>query len=177
MGMAASQARFLNLTARKTNIEFEGAQINQQRTALSNESANYYSQLASMSVPVPPSTEDYTKITYTFEDGSEKNTVTSIVATKTTKNDDIYMLNYVQEIPSSNMVVNGTNVISKSNGGYFIGKVQLQNAINLDGTKEVDGEQQHEHGCDILFIRTVGHVGIILYAEAAGTGCTEGMTA
>ena len=142
MGMSASQARFLTLTARKTNVEYEGQQINQQRTTLSNESANYYSQLASMSVPVPPSTEDYTKITYTFEDGSEKNTVTSIVATKTTKNDGIYMLNYVQEIPSSNMVVNGTNVISKSNGGYFIGKVQLQNAINLDGTKEVDGEQQ-----------------------------------
>ena len=142
MGMSASQARFLTLTARKTNVEYEGQQINQQRTTLSNESANYYSQLASMSVPVPPSTEDYTKITYTFEDGSEKNTVTSIVATKKKKNDGIYMLNYVQEIPSSNMVVNGTNVISKSNGGYFIGKVQLQNAINLDGTKEVDGEQQ-----------------------------------
>ena len=32
MGMAASQARFLSLTARKTNVEYEGQQINQQRT-------------------------------------------------------------------------------------------------------------------------------------------------
>ena len=75
MGMSASQARFLTLTARKTNVEYEGQQINQQRTTLSNESANYYSQLSSMDVPVPPSTEDYFRVTYTFEDGTEKNTV------------------------------------------------------------------------------------------------------
>ena len=132
MGMSASQARFLTLTARKTNVEYEGQQINQQRTTLSNESANYYSKLTSMAVPVPPSTADYTKVTYTFSDGSEKNTVTSIVATKDTKSTGIYMLNYVQEIPADNMIVSGTNVISKSNGDYFIGKVQLQDAVNLE---------------------------------------------
>ena len=37
MGMSASQARFLSLTARKTNVEYEGQQINQQRTTLSND--------------------------------------------------------------------------------------------------------------------------------------------
>ena len=141
MGMSASQARFLTLTARKTNVEYEGQQINQQRTTLSNESANYYSQLTSMAVPIPPSTADYTKVTYTFENGTEKNTVTSIVATKTTKDDGIYMLNYVQEIPADSMVVNGTNVISKANGGYYIGKVQLQNAQDLEGTKTVDDKE------------------------------------
>ena len=144
MGMSASQARFLTLTARKTNVEYEGQQINQQRTTLSNESANYYSQLTSMSVPVPPSTADYTRVTYTFEDGTEKNTITSIVATKTTKDTGIYMLNYVQEIPSNNMVVNGTNVISKAdNERYFIGKVELQKAINIseaETEEETEGE-------------------------------------
>ena len=64
MGMAASQARFLGLTARKTNVEFEGQQINQQRTTLSNQSANYYNDLLGMSVPVPPSVDDYTKTVY-----------------------------------------------------------------------------------------------------------------
>ncbi|MBR1461102.1 hypothetical protein IJ596_05670, partial [bacterium] len=76
MGMSASQARFLSLTARKTNTEYEGQQINQQRTTLSNESANYYSELASMTVPTPPSSADYCKITYSFEDGTENNTIT-----------------------------------------------------------------------------------------------------
>ena len=36
MGMAASQARYLALTARKTNTEWEGQQINQARTALAH---------------------------------------------------------------------------------------------------------------------------------------------
>ena len=136
MGMSASQARFLSLTARKTNVEYEGQQINQQRTALSNESSNYYSQLTSMSVPVPPSSADYTKITYTFADGSEKNTVTSIVATTNTKSTGIYMLNYIQEIPTDSMVVSGTNIVTKTGSNYYIGAVELQTASG--NTKTVD---------------------------------------
>ena len=66
MGMAASQARFLNLTARKTNIEYQGQQINQQRTELSNKSADLYNQMLVLQVPTPPNTQDYTKVTYTF---------------------------------------------------------------------------------------------------------------
>ena len=78
--MAASQARFLGLTARKTNVEYEGQQVNQQRTALSNQSANYYNQLLGMSVPVPPSVNDYTKTVYTFDDGSLSNSITALIA-------------------------------------------------------------------------------------------------
>jgi len=145
MGMSASQARFLSLTARKTNVEYEGQQINQQRTTLSNESSNYYSQLTSMAVPVPPSTADYTKVTYTFADGTEKNTVTSLVATKDTKTTGVYMLNYVQEIPANTMIVNGTNIITKIGSGddatYHIGTVELQAQIDratVDALKEED---------------------------------------
>lgn len=82
MGMSASQARFLSLTARKTNVEYEGQQINQQRTTLSNESANYYSQLTNLTVPTPPSSQDYTKTSYTFTDGAETNTINSLIAQK-----------------------------------------------------------------------------------------------
>ena len=80
MGMAASQARFLGLTARKTNTEYEGQQINQQRTTLGNQSANYYNQLLGMTVPVPPSVADYTKTTYTFTDGALTNSISSMIA-------------------------------------------------------------------------------------------------
>ncbi len=82
MGMAASQARFLGLTARKTNTEYEGQQINQQRTTLGNQSANYYNQLLGMTVPVPPSVADYTKTVYTFSDGALDNSISSLIATK-----------------------------------------------------------------------------------------------
>ena len=56
MGMAASQARYLALTARKTNTEYEGQQINQARTALANQSANLFNQLLGLEVPVAPKT-------------------------------------------------------------------------------------------------------------------------
>ena len=42
MGLSASQARLLSLTARQSNLEYEGQQINQQRTTLSNESSLHY---------------------------------------------------------------------------------------------------------------------------------------
>lgn len=70
MGMAASQARYLALTARKTNTEWEGQQINQARTALANQSANLFNQLLGLQVPNAPKTTDYTKIQYSYSDGN-----------------------------------------------------------------------------------------------------------
>lgn len=69
MGMAASQARYLGLTARKTNVEYEGQQINQARTALANQSANLFNRLLGLAVPTAPKTTDYTKQQYSFSDG------------------------------------------------------------------------------------------------------------
>ncbi len=77
MGMAASQARYLGLTARKTNTEYEGQQINQQRTALANQSAGLFNRMLSLEVPTPPSTQDYTKVSYTYSDGVNKETISS----------------------------------------------------------------------------------------------------
>ena len=144
MGMSASQARFLSLTARKTNTEYEGQQINQQRTALSNESSNYYSQLTSMTVPTPPSSSDYTKVTYTFLNGTEVNTVTSLVATKDTKATGIYKLNYTQEIPIDTMIVTGTSQVTRTPAEsedpslyrYFIGANELDVAYTTAPTDE-----------------------------------------
>ena len=70
MGMAASQARYLSLTARKTNTEYEGQQVNQQRTALANQSAGLFNQMLALEVPTPPMATDYTKTVYTFVDTS-----------------------------------------------------------------------------------------------------------
>ena len=108
MGMAASQARFLSLTARKTNVEFEGQQINQQRTTLSNESSNYYSQLCNMVVPTPPSSEDYSKTIYTFKDGSENNTINSLIA----QQGGWYILNYTQTYETESVMTNGNVIVS-----------------------------------------------------------------
>lgn len=78
MGMAASQARYLEITARKTDVEYQGQQINQARTNLANESAGMFAQLMGLVVPTPPSTTDYTTTTYKFNDGSNESTITSV---------------------------------------------------------------------------------------------------
>lgn len=127
MGMAASQARFLSLTARKTNVEFEGQQINQQRTTLSNESSNYYSQLCNMVVPTPPSSEDFTKTTYTFKDGSETNTINSLIAQK----NGLYILNYTQSYEAETVVSNGSVVTTRHKNedgsySYYVGATPLR---------------------------------------------------
>ncbi len=127
MGMAASQARFLSLTARKTNVEYEGQQINQQRTTLSNESSNYYTQLCNMVVPTPPSSEDYTKTTYTFTDGSETNTINSLIAQK----GGLYILNYTQSYETESVVANGSVVTTRRENedgsySYYVGATILR---------------------------------------------------
>ena len=77
MGMAASQARHLALVARKSNCEYEGQQINQARTALANQSANLFNQMLGLKVPVPPSTQDFTKTQYSYTDGLNASTIDS----------------------------------------------------------------------------------------------------
>ena len=54
MGIAASQARYLYLTARQTNVEFEGQQINQARTNLANEEAGLFREMLKINAPVMP---------------------------------------------------------------------------------------------------------------------------
>ncbi|MCI1273516.1 MAG: hypothetical protein LKG27_03675 [Clostridiaceae bacterium] len=113
MGMAASQARFLSLTARKNNTEYEGQQVNQQRTTLSNESANYYNQLMGMTVPTPPSSADYTKTTYTFTDGAMTNTVTSMIA----EANGNYKVNYTSSYTDYSAIVSASSsVVTKTTG-------------------------------------------------------------
>ena len=70
MGMAASQARLLSLQARQSNLEYQGQQINQERTILSQQCTELYNSLLDMNVPTPPSTQDYTKVEYTGNNGT-----------------------------------------------------------------------------------------------------------
>ena len=133
MGMAASQARFLGLTARKTNVEYEGQQINQQRTTLSNQSANYYNDLLGMSVPVPPSVADYSKTVYTFEDGSLSNSISSMIA----QADGTYLISYTSSWTDDfAMISAGQSIVTRSgnegNYTYRVGAKELRQMITRD---------------------------------------------
>lgn len=139
MGMAASQARFLGLTARQINVEYEGQQINQQRTALSNQSANYYNTLLGMTVPVPPAVDDYTKTVYSFTDGSLQNTLTSLIA----QAGGDFLISYTRSYTDSHAIVSTSSSIITRTGSpdhynYAIGSNQLRDlskrTLNEDGT-------------------------------------------
>ncbi len=90
MGLSSTQARFLQLTGRKSNVEYQGQQINQSRVALGNQSASYYQQLYSSTVPTPPSVDEYTKVVYSFNDGRVDNEITFMQA----KQNGEYMVSY-----------------------------------------------------------------------------------
>ena len=78
MGMSASQARLLGLQARQSNLEYQGQQINQERTILSQQCTTLYNSLLAMQVPTPPSTQDFTTIEYTGKDGATNFTLGTI---------------------------------------------------------------------------------------------------
>ncbi len=109
MGMAASQARFLGLTARKTNVEYEGQQVNQQRTALSNESAGLFNQMLSLQVPVPPSATDYYSMRYSYEQNGQSYEIINYSASATTAGA------YDVTVRTAYDVVNYTNLILNEN--------------------------------------------------------------
>ena len=124
MGMAASQARFLSLVARKNNVEYEGQQINQQRTALSNTSASHYSDLLGMAVPVCPSVEDFTQTVYSFEDGALTNSITSLIA----QGDGTYKTSYLSSYTDDFAFVaaGATSVVNTATGDYMVGGSKLK---------------------------------------------------
>lgn len=134
MGMAASQARFLGLTARKNNVEFEGQQINQQRTTLSNQSANYYNDLLGMAVPVPPSVDDYTKTVYTFEDGALTNQITAMIA----QNNGTYKVSYLRQwVDDFSVVSAATSIVNHQKvSGVDIYSVGAQKLRKLNKTTD-----------------------------------------
>jgi len=59
MGLSASQTRYLSLTARKSNVEYQGQQINQQRTTLANQSSALYTEMMTLKAPTAPSVYTY----------------------------------------------------------------------------------------------------------------------
>ena len=94
MGMAASQARYLALVARKSNCEYEGQQINQARLNLSNQTANLFNQMLGLNVPTPPSTQDFTKVQYSFTDGTNNITLDSWKQLGTSDENYNYVVTY-----------------------------------------------------------------------------------
>ena len=92
MGMAASQARYLALTARKSNTEYEGQQINQERVVLANRTADLFNQMLTISVPTCPDSSDYTTIQYSWSDGYNDSVISDYYQLSTADEDYNYVV-------------------------------------------------------------------------------------
>ena len=120
MGMSASQARYLNLTGRLNDIEFQGQQINQSRTTLSDQTNNLYSQLQNLDVPTPPHTSDYTTIQYKGALGADKFTIGHI-------------------IPSGATYTVNLEFQKTGNSTYSVGKGEVKSVPQYIYTDEITG--------------------------------------
>ena len=129
MGMAASQARWLALTARKTNVEYEGQQINQARTALANKAANTFSELLALEVPTAPSTQDFTKIKYSYMEGN----ITEFIEDMTQLTNDPDGFNYMVShfhyadvfTGIENKLTNPQVILDAGNNPAYVGNCEL----------------------------------------------------
>lgn len=176
MGMAASQARFLGLTARKNNVEFEGQQINQQRTTLSNQSANYYNDLLGMSVPTPPSVDNYTKTVYSFEDGALTNTVTSLIAEPNGQ----YTISYLSKWQDDYAPVSAaTSIVTRmgtaGNYTYAVGAADLRTLgeedMSVDNAqKRADRQREEQAWASMLELKYGKTDWVVRYVTNTTTG-------
>lgn len=137
MGMAASQARWISLAARKSNVEYEGQQINQARLALANQSAELWNQLYTMDVPSPPSTTDFSKTEYVFSDGDSGQTITSLRTADYTDDDGIHYNTYVTYQSKITEYKGIRNTNSNPQVQYVAPTEEGQNGYYMLGTKKV----------------------------------------
>ena len=137
MGMAASQARWISLAARKSNVEYEGQQINQARLALSNQSAELWNQLYQMDVPSPPSTTDFSTTEYTFSDGDADQAITSIRSADYTDADGVHYNSYVTYSQKVNEYKGIRNTNSNPQVQYVAGTEEGEAGYYMIGTKKV----------------------------------------
>ncbi len=137
MGLAASQARFLGITARKSNIEYEGQQVNQQRTALAEEVNALYNKLLSLKLPIAPDTTEFYESNYSFEISNTTDTDGTYLIKSYYQNDDgSYYLNtertYTKNV-AQGMVYQDASVteedeeIQNDDGSVTVNKVKYFN--------------------------------------------------
>lgn len=145
MGMAASQARWISLAARKSNVEYEGQQINQARTALANESSQLWNELYNMDVPTAPSTNEFTTTQYSFENGDSTQIITDIQDANYTDADGINYNTYVTysakvseytgiRNTNSNPQVQYIPATDENPAYYMVGTKKLTNLSEVDKT-------------------------------------------
>ena len=166
MGMSASQARYLALTARMNDIEYQGQQINQQRTTLSNQINELYNNLLDMSVPTPPSQTDFSKTVYSGTLGASNFTMGTVRPTGSDNysidlnvsmaGDSVSKTNKTKTLITNTPTLNYSDAISEATSRVFYTKeettYQAGSAVTTIPTDSASMDK------DIMIKTTVGEV-------------------
>ncbi|MBR6164092.1 hypothetical protein IKQ26_09445 [bacterium] len=166
MGLAACQARYLSITARKTNVEYEALQINQQRTSLATRTSEIYNKLCSLDQPVQPSPVDYYKTDYSYSvtsgdesgnytiDSYVKNTGADTYTVYATRTYDTQTASRTTSSQVTNAIDNGdgTFTLTFADGSQKIYSTTSNSQTIIDiinkalGTQAIpDGEQLYQY--------------------------------
>ncbi len=152
MGMAASQSRFLSLTARKSNTEYQGQQVNQQRGILANESAGLYNKMMNLSVPTPPSANDFYTSNYTFNNGEETCSLTGIKKSTAENNAGGYTVGIKYNTEATAAArgngIKGTTIKQGDDGKTYICYNGKEYELS-DVTSQIDGNQDSTDPLDL----------------------------
>lgn len=171
MGMAASQARYLELEARQINVEYQGQQINQQRTELSEVSNGLFTQLMGLQVPTAPSSTNYTTTEYTFSNGANNCTIAENGIQPLTGN-----ANYNSTVTYSYITTPYTGVdqvrtdlkASNPGGVYWLGNTKLT-AYNSSSTSDAAAIAQIQKDLPASPVAVAATAGNPIYQYNAGT--------
>lgn len=148
MGMAASQARYLALIARQSNCEYEGQQINQSRLLLANQSANLFNQMLGLSVPVPPSTQDFTKTQYSYTDGLNASVIDSWKQLSKADPEFNYVVktHYYSDVYTGSMKLLSDPQVQISNVGQpLASQTEIETALRALKQAETDMNTKYEN--------------------------------
>ena len=186
MGMSASQARYLALTSRMNDIEFQGQQINQQRTTLASQINALYNTMLEMSVPTPPSKQDYTKIVYKGVDGASSFTIDNVVPHGTEYSIDF---NYkktghaitsagtstatytpaklnLSPIDADKVFKKGTEEVNAAYSCTQVGNQELQDGQNV--LKKFTGDRSQLAGTSVYVLNGSGEMELVPYNDSLG---------
>ncbi len=130
MGMSASQARLLSLQARQSNLEYQGQQINQERTILSQQCTALYNSLLAMTVPTPPSTQDYTTIEYSGTIGATNYTFDA--SSVKPGNNGSYIVTVKQEAYGDSLEQNSSIATVNNNSSGTLNAIVFANTVTED---------------------------------------------
>lgn len=180
MGMSASQMRYCMLSGKKSDVEFQGQQINQQRTTLATETSAYNNQLLNLTVPTPPSSENYSRTTYSFTSGAgEVCTITGVqynsgaVPTAGGTQPGRWTVNYTTTSVGDEGRIYAMPTVMNANGNYTIGGNVLT-LVDLDSLVNGGAVATQEDTADYAaLLKICQDTGILRNPPPANTAITD----